>query len=371
MAVCNPDVAPMVIQGTIDSMDPCKCLQATFDNPSTLIDLVLYTDGYLPADLFGDLPFYLTLCGCYFIVGLTWLVLCMCYADQLMPLQMWISAVLMIGMIETSMLFAHYLNWNDEGRPALSITVIGLVFGVLKRALSRVLVQLVALGYGVVRPSLGEDMNRVLYLGGAYLVCSLMYTLVTGLPSSSKSVSEPQYDFLTLLTFVLATIDTTFYIWIFTSINNLMVSLATRKQSVKYLLYRNFRAVLFTMLIFTCGWALYGSVFYLNDNGSGNANWQDKWTIDALWELIYFVIFVAIAVLWAPSKNSQRYAYSIELTQLEDDEEYMQAGQESGLQDGNEDRALDGEYGGRLQDDQDPFQGTGALDPSMAMLKKA
>lgn len=24
MAVCNPDVAPMAVHGTIDSMDPCK-----------------------------------------------------------------------------------------------------------------------------------------------------------------------------------------------------------------------------------------------------------------------------------------------------------------------------------------------------------
>lgn len=328
-------------------------------------------DGYLPADLFGDLPFYMALSICYLIIGVTWLVLCTWHKDQLMPLQLWISAVLVIGMIETSLLFSHYLNWNDMGRPALSITVVGLIFGVIKRAFSRVLVQLVALGYGVVRPSLGEDMNRVLYLGGSYFVCSLIYTMLVSLPSSSKPVTEPQYDFISLLVFVLATIDTTFYIWIFTSINNLMVSLAARKQSVKYLLYRNFRAVLFAMLFFTCLWALYGSVFFLNDSGADNANWRDKWTIDALWELIYFVVFVAIAVLWAPSSNSQRYAYSIELTQLEDDDEYNNTQLPEATNDDNDERNLDGEYGGRLQDERDPFQGTGALDPAMAMLKKA
>jgi len=295
------------------------------------------------------------------------------YWDQLMPLQIWISAVLMVGMIETSMLFAHYLNWNDVGRPALSITVIGLIFGVTKRAMSRVLVQLVALGYGVVRPSLGEDMNRVLYLGTGYFVCSLIYTLITTLPSTSKSITEPEYDFISLLVFFLAVIDTTFYIWIFTSINNLMVSLAVRKQSVKYLLYRNFRAVLFALLFFTCIWAVYGSVFFINDNGDGgSSNWRDKWTIDALWELIYFVVFIAVAVLWAPSRNSQRYAYSIELSQLEDDEEWNAvAGAELPATANDDDKELDGEYGGRLQDEKDPFQGTGALDAAMAVSKKA
>jgi len=39
--------------------------------------------------------------------------------------------------------------------------------------------------------------------------------------------------------------------------------------------------------------------------------------------------------------------------------------------DNGEDRGLDEEYGGRLQDEKDPFQGTGALDLTMATTKKA
>ena len=35
------------------------------------------------------------------------------------------------------------------------------------------------------------------------------------------------------------------------------------------------------------------------------------------------------------------------------------------------DGEIDSEYGGRLQDEKDPFQGTGALDPLMAISKKA
>jgi hypothetical protein len=106
----------------------------------------------------------------------------------------------------------------------------------------------------------------------------------------------------------LAMVDTTFYIWIFSSINNLLTSLAARKQGegygmgswvnsvfvchltytyihtyihthihtyihthihtyththihtyigVKYLLYRNFRTVLLVLLLFTGAWVLY------------------------------------------------------------------------------------------------------------------
>lgn len=272
-------------------------------------------------------------------------------------------------MIESTMLFAHYLDWNDAGTPAMSITVIALIFGVTKRALSRILVQLVALGYGVVRPSLGEDMTRVLYLGGAYFGLSMVYTLIISLNSNSKLVGDPEYDFMSLVVFLLAVVDTTFYIWIFTSINNLMVSLAARKQGVKYMLYRNFRGVLITLLVLTCFWALYGSVLFLNDSNGTNKNWREKWTVDALWELIYFLIFAAITVLWAPCNNAQRYAYSIELAQLDDDSEYTGVSTQADVEEGDGD--VDSEYGGRLQDEKDPFQGSGALDPAMALQKKA
>lgn len=291
-------------------------------------------------------------------------------SDQIMPLQFWISGVMVIAMIETTMLYFHFIDWNENGVPTTAITIIAVFFGALKRALSRVLVMLVCLGYGVVRPSLGEEMHRVLYLGGSYFVLSFVYSLLVNLSSSTRSVTDSDYDVVSLIVFLLALVDTTFYVWIFTSINNLLTSLASRKQGVKYLLYRNFRTVLLVLLFFTCGWVLYSSALFLNDSGGANRNWRMKWTIDALWELIYFTIFVAIAVLWAPSNNAQRYAYSIELSQLEDDEEFNAVDNKVGT-DSPADEGLDDEYGGRLQDEKDPFQGTGALDPSMAASKKA
>lgn len=271
-------------------------------------------------------------------------------------------------MIETMIMFAHYLHWNDVGLPSNSLLILALSFGVAKRAMSRIVVQLVALGYGVVRPSIGDDFNRVLALGGGYMVFSLFYTLFSNLPNSNKSVDKNLFDLLSLTIMLLAGIDTTFYVWIFSSIQNLLASLASRKQGMKYLLYRNFRAVLFVSLFFTCIWVLYGSTFVYDTNFGTNANWKYRWTVDALWELTYFAIFLALAFLWAPSRNSQRYAYAVELTQLEDDEEYN--AELSKMIDGN-DSSLDNEYGGRLNDDNDPFGGSGALDTTAATVKKA
>jgi len=170
---------------------------------------------------------------------------------------------------------------------------------------------------------------------------------------------------LSLAAFMLAGIDTTFYIWIVSSINSLLHTLAARKQGGKYLLYRNFRSVLFVSMFFTVAWAVYSiSLAYKND-------WRTRWTADALWELTYLAVFVAIAVLWGPSRNFLRYSHSIELTQLDDDDEYQQSTSLIGGRSEENDADLDSEYGGKLHDENDPFQGTGSLDTSTAIAKKA
>ena len=360
---CDAGSFPVKIHGRIESMDPY---------------------GWLPADLFGNLPFYGGLSCLYSIVGIVWLVYCAIYSEQLMALQLWITVVLGMGMVETTTLFAHYLSWNDFGRPTIAVTFVALFFGVLKRSMSRVVMLMVAMGYGVVRPTLGEDMNRVLYLGTGYFLLSLVYTIATSLPAGNRAADESEYDMLSMVVFVLAGVDTTFYIWILTALNNLLGSLAARKQAAKYILYRNFRSVLIVSLLATCVWVLYGSVVNLNTGHGEDNNWKDHWTVDALWEMTYFMIFVAISIMWAPSKNSMRYAYHVELSQLENDDEWQKAGLGDvsnnvtgvqltavhGMREGGRDRD-DMEYGGAMLDEEeDPFLGSGALDVNQAIAKK-
>ena len=49
-----------------------------------------------------------------------------------MPLQFWITLVLALGMIETTVLFFQYLKWNDYGSLSIGVTFFALLFGVLK-----------------------------------------------------------------------------------------------------------------------------------------------------------------------------------------------------------------------------------------------
>lgn len=289
------------------------------------------------------------------------------YREELIYLQYWISFVLTLGMIETCLLYDYYHSYNESGHIPVHMLVWSLIFGVSKRAVSRVVVLIVSMGYGVVRQSLGEDMKRVLGLGASYCVLSLVFTIASSLPSSAKNIGDPEYENLfSIVIMFLATIDTIFYMWTISSINNLIITLEARKQTVKLQLYKNFRFALVAALSFAVLWAVYASI--LMGTQTTETNWEYKWTIDAISELLYFLIFVAIAVLWAPSRNNQRYVSYVELAVNHEDDanEKSSSGQSNQV-----DEDLDAEYGGSFDEDRDDvFQGGGALDPAMAIAKK-
>lgn len=321
--------------------------------------------GYLPADEFGDLPFYGSLAVAHSLVALVWAVVCYCYRQDLMFLQLWISIVLAMGMMETTTYFAYYVEWNHEGEATLGLLTFSLVLGVIKRMISRLLVLVVSMGYGVVRPSLGDDLRKVVLLGASYFVLSLLYTLFSALPdSSTQPVDDPTVDLMAVVIMLLMAVEATFYFWIFKSLASLLDSLAARKQALKYHMYKTFQSALLFSLVLTC---LLGIYTVIETMGSPDKDWEDNWLFDGYWELAYFIVFTAIAFLFAPSNNYQRYAHSVQLATGDDDEDGVLGG------DGADpaEAEVDVEYGGRLEDGDDPFAGKGALDVNAAVTKKA
>ena len=344
LAVCATDSSPVVLNGVIDSLDPY---------------------GYLPADEFGDLPFYGSLALAHTLIAVIWAAICFFYMKDLMFLQLWISIVLAMGMIETTMFFAYYLDWNDSGAYSLGLLTVALVMGVVKRMISRLLVLVISLGYGVVRPSLGDDLRKVVFLGIAYFVLSLVYTLTTSFPDSDqrKAVDEDTMDLMAVVIIMMMAVEAIFYFWIFKSLGSLMDSLAAKRQAAKYQLYRGFQGALIFSLLLTCGLGLFTIVE--TTMGSPDKEWEDNWLNDGYWELAYFVVFTAIAFFFAPSNNNQRYAYSAQLNTSDEDETEQLTNVDSA------EAEVDAEYGGKLDDGDDPFAGGGALDPKQAVLKKA
>ena len=264
--------------------------------------------------------------------------------------------------------------WNEYGTAdvAKSLEVFGILFGVLKRSISRVFVLMVAMGYGTVKPNLGEDTKKILAAGLFYAVTSFIYDISSSMSPTTHIAEPSDSSMMTLVVVGLAAVDSMFYIWTFAAVNELIITLTARKQKLKALLYTRFQMVLYVSCILSVVWLLYSTFFILND--SMDHNWEERWAVDAMYEIIYLIIFLVMAVLWAPSKNSQRYAYSIELSKRNDSDSDSDG--ELELDDGiglidtvdsgtgtggrsrqvvsDSDADMDTEYGGQLQTSNEP-----------------
>ena len=93
----------------------------------------------------------------------------------------------------------------------ISFALKGITIGVLKGAISRCLLVMVSLGWGVIRDDLGDQMKKIIGLGIVYSVFAFSRDVaeiifVEELQTLSVAAEEKIYDVFTILTFITAAI---------------------------------------------------------------------------------------------------------------------------------------------------------------------
>ena len=82
-------------------------------------------------------------------------------AQDVFALQHWITAVVALGMMEMSTWYFDYVNFNATGFRPYITTLYAVFLGCVRKTISRVLVLVVSMGFGVVLPYLGAIQNKV------------------------------------------------------------------------------------------------------------------------------------------------------------------------------------------------------------------
>ncbi|KAK4395050.1 Transmembrane protein 87A [Sesamum angolense] len=186
---------------------------------------------------------------------------------EVLPLQNSITLVITLGMFEMAFWYYDYAEFNETGTRPTGITVWAVTFGTVKRTVSRLIILIVSMGYGVVRPTLGGLTSKVLLLGGTFFVASEVLELIENVG-------------------------------------------AARRMTAKLDIYRKFTNALAVAVILAVGWICYE--LYFKSHDVYNEQWQNAWIIPAFWQVLSFLLLCVICALWAPSQNSTRYAYSSE-----------------------------------------------------------
>jgi phosphatidylglycerophosphatase A len=177
---------------------------------------------------------------------------------------------------------------------------------------------MVSLGWGVVHDELGSEMRKIHLLGGLYIVISLVDEIMgevayNEIQLMSTKKEEELIDIVLVLGLVIVLINLIFYFWIIDSLSGTMEYLESMKQTRKLLRYLRLRMILMFSILFGVMWAV---VSIVDTYDQGIAQQEEKWVIDSLVEVIYLFVLVAVAWLWRPQENANKYAYVMELSAM-------------------------------------------------------
>lgn len=128
------------------------------------------TYGFLSAVDYPLLPFYGVMCLIYVLFGVIWLMVSFMQWRDLLRIQFWIGGVILLGMLEKAMFYAEYQSINSTGVSVRGAVLLAEWVSCAKRTLARMLVIIVSLGFGIVKPRLGPMLHRVVGTGGLYFV---------------------------------------------------------------------------------------------------------------------------------------------------------------------------------------------------------
>ncbi|KAK3015801.1 hypothetical protein RJ639_007226 [Escallonia herrerae] len=298
-------------------------------------------EGYLPGKMAPLMTFYGLASLAYLALGLIWFLRFVKFWKDIIQLHYHISAVIALGMCETALWYFEYANLNDTGRRPIGITIWAVTVTAVKKTLSRLLLLVVSMGYGVVRPTLGGVISKVLLLGLIYFVASEALELVEHLGNINDFAGKTKL----YLVLPVAFLDASFILWIFSSLAKTLEKLQviflspkffsirysirhvilfwieqleTRRSMAKLELYRKFTNSLAVFVLLSIAWI--GYELYFNASDPLNELWRMAWIIPAFWTVLAFSLLVVICVLWAPSHNPTRYAYSEETGEDFDEE---------------------------------------------------
>ncbi|XP_069349949.1 transmembrane protein 87B isoform X2 [Eulemur rufifrons] len=271
--------------------------------------------GYISASDWPLMIFYMVMCIVYILYGILWLMWSACYWKDILRIQFWIAAVIFLGMLEKAVFYSEYQNINSTGLSTQSLLIFAELISAIKRTLARLLVIIVSLGYGIVKPRLGTVMHRVIGLG-------LLYFIFAAVEGVMRVIGANDSDLVLLASLPLSLLDSGLCWWIFISLAQTMKTLRLRKNTVKFSLYRHFtNTLIFAVLASVVFMVWTTKTFRI---AKCQSDWMERWVEDAFWSFLFSLILIVIMFLWRPSANNQRYAFMPLIDDSDDEiEEFM------------------------------------------------
>ncbi|XP_047986279.1 transmembrane protein 87A isoform X2 [Leguminivora glycinivorella] len=293
-------------------------LSTTKFNGTVHIEMVSGS-SYLSAAIYPLLPLFGVMGAVYTVLCAGWLTVCALQWRDLLRIQYWIGGVALLGMVESATYYAVYSSIDRTGYFNAEAYMFAEWMSVAKRALARMLVIIVSLGFGIVKPRLGPALQRVV---GTGVLWGVLAAIEAWLRLHHKA-DDSNRDLL-LSEAPMSLLDSAICWWVFVSLAHTMRTLQLRRNSIKLSLYRHFTNTLIFAVISSVVFMLYSIKAFrvlpcITD-------WKEVWMDEAYWHILFASVLTVIMVLWRPTNNNQRYAFTplLDNADDEDDEEEEQ-----------------------------------------------
>lgn len=171
--------------------------------------------GYLPGRMAPLMNFYGFMSFAFILLGIFWFSQYARFWKEILPLQNCITLVITLGMFEMAFWYFEYAGFNKTGIRPTGITLWAVTFGTVKRTVARLILLMVSMGYGVVRPTLGGLTSKVIMLGATFFLASEILELVENVGAVSDLSGKARLFFV----LPVAMLDAFFILWIFTSLS--------------------------------------------------------------------------------------------------------------------------------------------------------
>jgi len=287
----------------------CDASSSSRPLPTLTLDLsasFLNPYGYLPGQVYGLMPFYGVLFVIYIVLALALLAIGLIKRKYLILLQYCIFGVITLGIVEAATYLFMYRSKNESGIPTpcadcgnpTSDYLAAVSMSVIKRAVSRAVLLAVAMGFGVVHPSLSRRHTLgIVGLSLAYFAFGLINDLKR---STTYDVGPSMWELPVML------IDLLFLLGIYGGLNKLRRDLALAGQAAKLRMYTQ----LYRVLLANVGaWFVVTLANILVRFRALPVAWTALFLFNTFWDLLYLAIIIAVAVIWVPGERAFQYTY--------------------------------------------------------------
>jgi len=283
--------------------------------------------GYLPGTEFYPMFVYGVSSAIFFVLGLWYHCGMRMFQEAAIPIQKFILANIILGFLGTAFLAIDLLVWNINGTRSNVLMYIAFALQTAFLGLLRCLGVMVAMGWGVVRDTLGMALCKIILLGLLYSGLSLVrYTFDAASKSArlqSTTAEEELVDLVLILKYIIFVINVIFYSWIISSVTSTTEYLRNMNQTSKLRRHLRLRCLIYISLIIisslvvvTCVQAAASIIPQIDDIKIFQH--KNEWIIEAVKYGNYLFIVFGVTILWRPNADAKDYAMQMEIATEED-----------------------------------------------------